>query len=93
MPERSSILIYTCMQQALRAAVTPVQQLVNMEMSMNEQYDQDNAIYKVVVNGDGQYSIWPAERELPNGWNEVGVLGTKAECLAYIQKIWTQSGS
>ena len=60
---------------------------------MNEQYDQDNAIYKVVVNGDGQYSIWPAERELPNGWNEVGVLGTRAECLAYIKKLWTESDS
>jgi MbtH protein len=50
---------------------------------------EDNTIYRVVVNHDEQYSIWPADRELPLGWNDAGKTGTKAECLAYIQEVWT----
>jgi MbtH protein len=33
--------------------------------------------------------LWPANRELPLGWNWAGKTGTKAECLAYIQEVWT----
>ncbi len=49
----------------------------------------DGIIYKVVVNHEEQYSIWFADRELPLGWREVGKQGTKAECLAYIEEVWT----
>ena len=45
--------------------------------------------YKVVVNDEEQYSIWPADRENPLGWSEAGREGTKAECLAYIEEVWT----
>lgn len=45
--------------------------------------------YKVVVNDEGQYSIWDPERENPRGWNDVGMLGTKDQCLAYIEGVWT----
>jgi MbtH protein len=51
--------------------------------------DEDTTIYRVVVNHEEQYSIWPAERELPLGWNDVGKSGTKEECLAYIKEVWT----
>ena len=51
--------------------------------------EEDDTIYQVVVNHDEQYSIWPADRELPLGWNAAGKSGTKAECLAYIQEVWT----
>ena len=50
---------------------------------------QGNAIYKVVVNPEHQYSIWPADRENALGWNDVDSTGTKEECLAYIEKVWT----
>ena len=45
-------------------------------------------IYKVVVNEQGLYSIWPADRENALGWNDVGKTGTKQECLAHIESIW-----
>jgi len=51
--------------------------------------DEDMTIYKVVVNQEEQYSIWPADRETPLGWNDAGKSGTKAECLAYIEEVWT----
>jgi MbtH protein len=51
--------------------------------------EMDDQIYKVVVNHEEQYSIWPAEREIPLGWKEAGKSGNKAECLAYIEEVWT----
>jgi len=50
---------------------------------------EDNTIYKVVVNHEAQYSIWPAERENPGGWRDAGKSGLKAECLAHIKEVWT----
>ena len=50
---------------------------------------QDSTIYKVVVNHEEQYSIWFADRENPPGWREVGKQGSKEECLAYIDEVWT----
>ena len=44
--------------------------------------------YKVVVNEEQQYSIWPADRETPVGWRDAGKSGNKAECLAYIKQVW-----
>jgi MbtH protein len=55
---------------------------------MNQEQDE-NAIYKVVVNHEEQYSIWPAEREIPQGWREAGKTGSKQECLEFIETNWT----
>ncbi len=51
--------------------------------------NEDNAVYKVVVNHEEQYSIWPAHRQNAPGWNDEGKSGTKAECLAHIKDVWT----
>ena len=51
--------------------------------------DEDKTIYKVVVNHEEQYSIWPEYKENPLGWNDAEKVGTKAECLAYIKEVWT----
>ena len=51
--------------------------------------ENDTTIYNVVVNHEEQYSIWPADRENPLGWRDVGKSGPKAECLAYIGVVWT----
>lgn len=51
--------------------------------------EEDKTIYTVVVNHEEQYSIWPADRELPLGWSAVGKNGLKTECLAHIKEIWT----
>ncbi|MCX4247334.1 MbtH family protein [Paraliomyxa miuraensis] len=50
---------------------------------------EDTTTYAVVVNHEEQYSIWPADRELPHGWTAVGVTGPKANCLAHIEEVWT----
>ena len=57
-------------------------------MSLHNE-DEDKTIYKVVVNHEEQYSIWPEYKANPLGWNDVGKTGPKAECLAYIKEVWT----
>ena len=50
---------------------------------------QDDSIYEVVMNGEEQYSIWPADKALPAGWKAVGKQGLKADCLEYVNQVWT----
>jgi MbtH protein len=50
---------------------------------------EDTTVYKVVVNHEEQYSIWPADRPNPAGWQDAGKSGTRAECLAHIEQVWT----
>jgi MbtH protein len=52
-------------------------------------FDNPETIFRVVVNDEEQYSIWPAGKEIPLGWREVGVTGKKQECLDYITTVWT----
>ena len=54
-------------------------------------FEDDDAatVYRAVINDEEQYSIWPADRELPRGWKDAGRTGTKAECLAFIEQVWT----
>jgi MbtH protein len=58
-------------------------------MSINDSNREDTKIYKAVVNHEEQYSIWPADRENPLGWKDTGKVGPKAECLEYINEVWT----
>jgi MbtH protein len=52
-------------------------------------FDDGHREYLVVVNHEDQYSIWPADREPPTGWRVDGPPGTKQDCLAHIDRVWT----
>lgn len=45
--------------------------------------------YIVVVNIEEQYSVWLVDRPLPAGWRAAEMAGSKADCLAYIDRVWT----
>ena len=49
---------------------------------------EDTTIYKVVVNHEEQYSIWPAHQENALGWSEVGKTGLKDDCIAWVNAVW-----
>jgi MbtH protein len=49
----------------------------------------DNKVYRVIINHEEQYSIWPADRENPWGWKDAGKEGLKEECIEYIKEVWT----
>lgn len=51
-------------------------------------FEVNNITYAVVRNDEEQFSIWPSGRPIPLGWRSVGVDGTKAECLEFIEHNW-----
>jgi MbtH protein len=51
--------------------------------------EEDTTTYKVVINHEEQYSIWPVDRENALGWNDVGINGPKQKCLDHIEEVWT----
>ena len=52
-------------------------------------WDSDDTIFRVVINHEEQYSIWPDYLELPDGWRAVGPTGKKQVCLDFIKDAWT----
>jgi len=52
-------------------------------------WDHPETRFHVVVNHEAQYSLWPDYKAIPQGWREAGKHGSKEECLAYIEQVWT----
>ena len=51
--------------------------------------ESDDLVYVILLNGEEQYSIWPSFKDVPSGWKKVGKEGSKSECIAYIDEVWT----
>jgi MbtH protein len=49
----------------------------------------DEETFRVVRNDEEQYSIWDTDRDLPAGWYDAGFTGSKADCLAHVDQVWT----
>lgn len=56
---------------------------------MPNPFENDELEYLVLQNDEGQYSLWPAFRAVPEGWSVVGPKGSRAECVQYIEQTWT----
>jgi MbtH protein len=56
---------------------------------MSSFFDDEDGDYLVLINDEGQYSLWRPFKEVPAGWKAVGPGGARAECLAYIEEHWT----
>ncbi len=56
---------------------------------MYQDEEEDTTIYKVVLNHEEQYSIWPSDRENALGWFDEGTTGLKQVCLDRIKEVWT----
>lgn len=48
----------------------------------------DGDVFKVLVNHEGQYSIWPAKKPAPDGWKETAFTGNKSECTSFVDENW-----
>ena len=49
----------------------------------------DGELFVVLVNLEEQYSIWPAGKPAPSGWQGVCSPQAKADCLAWVEAHWT----
>ena len=56
---------------------------------MSDEQVPSKTIYRVVVNQEGQYSIWPVSQDNPPGWDDAGKIGPEEDCVAYIEEVWT----
>jgi MbtH protein len=50
---------------------------------------RDDITYRVLVNDEEQYSLWPAHLDIPAGWRAEGSTGTCDECSTYVDEVWT----
>jgi MbtH protein len=56
---------------------------------MASPFEDETGTFLVLVNAEGQHSIWPSFREVPAGWNSVGPMGNRQTCLDWIEKHWS----
>lgn len=56
---------------------------------MTNPFEDENGIYHVLVNDEGQHSLWPSFKEVPKGWTIVHESDSRTACLEYINQHWT----
>ena len=56
---------------------------------MANPFEDENGTYTVLINVEGQYSLWPEYVDVPSGWSLVGPRGRRSECLEWIERTWT----
>jgi MbtH protein len=57
-------------------------------MSLNDDRDAEQ-IYTVLINEEEQYSLWPKDKAIPEGWKAVGFEGSGEQCSAHVDGVWT----
>jgi MbtH protein len=62
---------------------------IRKEKLMTNFFEDENGEYVVLINDEGQYSLWRTFKAVPAGWTAVGPRGGRTECLAYIEEHWT----
>ena len=58
-------------------------------LSIREMNLPEDTQYRVVINHEEQYSIWPKKIAVPEGWRATEFSGTLYPCVKYIKKVWT----
>ncbi|ARF76831.1 MbtH family protein [Kitasatospora albolonga] len=56
---------------------------------MTNPFEDENGTYLVLVNDEGQHSLWPAFAEVPGGWTVARTEGSRQDCLDYVERNWT----
>ena len=55
---------------------------------MTNPFEDEAGVYHVLVNHEGQYSLWPSFKEVPAGWTITLKSASRAACLDYINQNW-----
>jgi len=56
---------------------------------MSNPFEDENGTFLVLVNAENQHSLWPSTVDVPAGWRVVHGEDTRAACLEYVEKHWT----
>jgi MbtH protein len=52
-------------------------------------FEDENGVFHVLINDEGQHSLWPSFVAVPEGWTVIHKSDTRAACLEFIEKNWT----
>jgi MbtH protein len=52
-------------------------------------FEDQNGTYHVLMNEEGQYSLWPSFIEIPSGWSAALQSSSREICLEFIDRNWT----
>lgn len=56
---------------------------------MSNPFDDADAKFLVLVNEEGQHSLWPIFADVPAGWTTVHGEDSREACVAYVEANWT----
>ena len=56
---------------------------------MTNPFEDENGVYHVLVNEEGQHSLWPSFIKVPEGWTIVHESDSRVACLEFINQHWT----
>ncbi|GAA1642715.1 MbtH family protein [Actinoplanes couchii] len=55
---------------------------------MTNPFERTDIDFFVLVNDEGQHSLWPEVIDVPAGWRTVHGPDSRDDCLAYVEKSW-----
>jgi MbtH protein len=55
---------------------------------MTNPFDDENGTFLVLVNDEGQHSLWPTFAEVPPGWKSVHGPDVRQSCLDFVEANW-----
>jgi MbtH protein len=58
------------------------------EHNVTNPFEDENAVYHVLINDEGQHSLWPSFKEVPKGWTIIHNSDSRAACLEFINQNW-----
>jgi MbtH protein len=56
---------------------------------MTSPFDDPAGRFLVLVNDEGQHSLWPAFADVPQGWTVAHEATDRAAALDYVKQNWT----
>jgi MbtH protein len=62
---------------------------VTRSKGMTNPFEDEHGVYHVLVNDEGQHSLWPSFIAVPQGWTIIHKSDSRAACLEFINRNWT----
>lgn len=56
---------------------------------MANPFENDEGVFLVLINDEGQHSLWPDFADIPAGWTIARGPDSRAACLDYVSANWT----
>ncbi|MEU9481947.1 MbtH family protein [Streptomyces sp. NPDC048191] len=55
---------------------------------MTNPFEDPDSAYLVLINAEGQHSLWPSFADVPAGWESVHGPAQRQDCLDYVERNW-----